>query len=91
MRSAAEHLTEIIKKWNGALAMPVPERQEVSFLPPVCSIGEFRSVSTASNGYRPRSDMTVIWYQGTFGLPDEKIAEQLREMPWETHAREFNY
>ncbi len=68
-----------------------PERQEVDFLPPVCSIGLFSSQRFAPEKYVARTEAVAIWYQVAFGIPGSDIVEKLKEFSWEEYCAEFSY
>jgi len=68
-----------------------PARQEVDFLPPVCSIGLFSSEVITNEVYGSRSELIVIWFQDAFGLPDSDESGRLREIPWANCAWDGSY
>ncbi len=68
-----------------------PERREVDFLPPVCSIGLFSSEMPTPKGNGHGSALIAIWFQDAFGLPDSYITERLRDLPWDSYSLNFSY
>ncbi len=68
-----------------------PDQREVDFLPPVCSIGNFRSDAPVHDNKQVYSSLIAIWYQDEFGAPDDYVKEQLKELPWNDYAWDWNY
>lgn len=61
-------------------------------LPKIECIAELWHYQPARNSGMDFSALVVIWYQENFALPIEaKVLEQLRELPWNDVAGDFDY
>lgn len=64
----------------------VPEGER---LPAVCSMAHFRSNSPARDPGEAYSSVAVVWFQSSFGLPDERALLALRNIDWFAAATDW--
>lgn len=79
-------LQPVFREFNHAkFAIETSTKHRV--LPPIASAAVFNSNSIGSSPDNPYSSLKVIWFQDTFGLPDDpQTLNQLTAIDWEREA-----
>lgn len=67
------------------------EEVAVEFLPGVCSIGTFESKEPAADPDADGSEVTAVWFQGSFGPPEAgHVTRCLQGMDWGEFASDLH-
>ncbi|EDL59004.1 hypothetical protein [Gimesia maris] len=62
------------------------------WLPLICCIGCFKSVSPVRNTEMHGSCLTVVWYQDDYAMPiDPEVIRSLKQLDWDRLATDFEY
>lgn len=71
---------------------PKEWERDPEWIPLVCCIGCFKSVSPARDQEKHGSCLTVVWYQDDFALPiDAEILQSLKQLDWDRLATGYEY